>query len=254
MDNQYYIKIDAKGMHPDSMDAADLGELISSFSKLFKHIDPELGDDVRSSLVSIEDNCIKLGFAFNPAAKTALATFLLFVNSETAPAIPYECNDSLRTINQITSSYEAEVEMEALSPNQPPVHFGKDKPLRLVKKTAVTLKYETSIYGKIVQVGGAKPNMHIALLNGGRPVICDTSEELAIEAAKQLYKVVCVTGEAKEENDVIVRVKASSISRFSGQGKNPLSAFKNLSFDESFVGESVSEHLANFREDESSNG
>jgi hypothetical protein len=253
MDNQYYIKIDAKGMHPESMDAADLGELISSFSKLFKHIDPELADDVRSSLVSIEDNCIKLGFALNPAAKTALAAFLLFANSETAPAIPYECNDSLRTINRITSSYEAEVEMDALSPNQSPVQFSKDKPLRLVKKTAATLKYETSIYGKIVQVGGGNPNIHILPLNGGRQVICDTSEELAIQAAKLLYQTVRVTGEAKEENGA-VRMKAADITRFKGGSGNPFKRFEDLSLEDSLVAESVSEYLATLKEDDSTDG
>jgi hypothetical protein len=253
MSETYYIKIDSKNMHPETMDGVDLGTLVASFSNLFKHIDPAVADEVRSSLVSIEDNCIKLGFSLTPAARKAVGTFLIFAASENAPAIPYECNEHLRSINRITESYDAEVEMSSVVPNQPSVRFNKERPLPLVEKQTVVLKYDTSIYGKIMQVGGAHPNMHVAPLSGGAQVVCETSEDLAIQAAKLLYQMVRVTGEAREENGNL-RMKAADITRFKGGSGNPFKGFEDLSLEDSLVAESVSEYLATLKEDDSSDG
>lgn len=235
------------------MDGADLGALVVSFSNLFKHIDPSMADEVRSSLVSIEDNCIKLGFSLTPAARSAVGALLVFAASEDAPAIPYECNEYLRNINRIAESYDAEVEMSSVIPNQPSVRFNKKRPLPLIEKKTVVLKYDSSIYGKIMQVGGARPNMHVAPLSGGAQVVCETSEELAIQAEKLLYQTVRVTGEAREE-DGNLRMKAADITRFKGGSGNPFKGFEDLLLEDSLVAESVSEYLATLKEDDSSDG
>ena len=149
--------------------------------------------------------------------------------------IPPTCDEPIRAINKVVARYDASVEFDgSIGSAEVPVKISKEKPIPIREKAVLT--YSTTIYGKVIQVGGAKPNVHIKPLSGESQVICDLSEDQAKKSAALLYDTVCVSGVAKEEDGAITRMQVVDILPFrGGEGTNPLKNFSDLLEGETLV-------------------
>lgn len=78
--------------------------------------------------------------------------------------------------------------------NYPAFTIPSERRFSEMLKETPNIRFQHTIYGKVIDVGGDKPNIHIRPLGGGTEIICDCSEELAPEVAHLLYSVVGIVG------------------------------------------------------------
>lgn len=89
---------------------------------------------------------------------------------------------------------------------------------------------ETTLFGKIINVGGRKPKAKIELFDGSL-ISCDAPENIVIELGKNLYKEVALKGNAKWDSSTL-KVESFSITEIEtifDKEKDPIKELKEFS-------------------------
>lgn len=237
----YSIKLDRPGgIHPADIPASRLAELLAVLSKQFA------GKEEDFCLASMEDNCVRLDFKyFSDTVKAAIISFSAILAGQSVD-INSPAFQNLSDFDRVRSKLpNVSITFPAIE-NYPECTVPFEKKLSEMAPKAPNLRYQHVVYGKVIDAGGDKPNIHIRPLGGGAEIICDCSEDIATAVAKRLYSIVGIVGEVIRREPSI-RMKAISILPYQKPSKNPFSILKEKGFDRYFENESVEDFMNKVR-------
>lgn len=242
----YKIRLEREGgIHPGDIPAWKLAALITALSSVLAG----KSDDLR--LAGIEDNCVRLDFSCMSASAIASAGKALAVMAAlavgTSTMVPPEMEESIAELDRVRERHFSDVALHL-----PKCDKGQETVISPGTRLAANIErpaeisYATTLYGKLMDAGGEKPNLHIRPVGSDSEVICDCSEEIAAEAAKLLYTVIGVEGTVEHGGfDCIKRMRVSSILPYRQKPGNPLEELRKLGYDKHFrkLGMTVPEYM-----------
>ena len=188
--NQIAIKFIGRGMVPGTIRSRELADIIDSFEEMLacvvadRHSNVEK-DDVLVGLATIADGSIRLGFN-TPMASVVVAAYLSVasaINQSDFTPLP---NNSLIALNKIiTFTRRHDCVAELLSPGTDE-HIASITPETDTKVSGL-VQGQTTIYGRILRVGGKTPRVMIETISGDN-LSCVVSLEIARELGERLYE------------------------------------------------------------------
>ena len=237
----YSIKLERPGgIHPEDIPVGRLAELLAVLSKQFA------GKEEDFCLASMEDNCVRLDFRY--ASTTVKAAIIAFSALLAGQSIDINSStfQNLSDFDRVRSKFpNVSITFPAID-NYPECTVPFERKFSEMVKKAPNLHFQHTVYGKVIDAGGDKPNIHIRPLGGGAEIICDCSEDLATTVAKQLYSIVGIVGEVTR-SEPSIRMKAISLLPYRKPSKNPFSILKEKGFGTFFENESVEEFIHKVR-------
>jgi len=172
-----------------------LGQILIDFEDSLKAIikdtNPTMKDEeIILSVVGIVDD--SLGIKYHPNIPEIAMAFTIISTSflsENFDALPSRSLDSLREVQSKIRKYNCVGQFKI---NGEP--RGEITPTTEIKISEnQRIKGDTTIYGKIVRVGGVSPRIRLELIEGYGLSI-NVSEEVAREIARNLYDVISLNG------------------------------------------------------------
>lgn len=162
---------------------------------------PDLNkDEIVVGLSNVSPGSLRLRFGSPPPQATpVLAGFMLIAAAVQAGRFGELPNSSLRALGQVasfTKRHDCQAEFYA---------SGSASPVAVVTPTVDVpppqlVPGETTLYGKVIRVGGRRPRIMVETLSG-EVVYCDTTEDLAKELAQRLYQFTRLEGLALWDPD-----------------------------------------------------
>ena len=238
---KYSIWLDREGgIHPGDIPAGKLAELLAVLSRQFA----DKADDF--CLAGMADNCVRLDFQFHTGpVKAAIIGFLAFLGGE-AVASDATMQRNLAEFDRVRAKLPGVFITFPAVDKYPAVTIPAEKKLTEMVKVKPNIRFQHTIYGKVIDAGGDKPNIHIRPLGGGEVIICDCSEELAAEVAHQLYSIVGIVGEVTKSGESF-RMKAAALLPYRKPARNPFAILKESGVGKYFEGESVEDFMREVR-------
>ena len=211
------FRLHGEGINPETLRSRDLGDLLIKFEDsirtLIREQNEDIGDDeIFLSVVDIESDSV--GIKYKPNLKEVVAAFVLIAssfNSNNFDILPTKTIIDLKEIQSRTRKYNCSAEFkvngEVLGELRPDTEISISENLKV--------RGETSIYGKLVRVGGVEPKARLELLDGYAFSV-DISESLAQEIAKDLYKTINLNGNAvwNTKDSQIIQFRAESRGQY----------------------------------------
>ena len=242
----YNIRLDRDGgIHPGDIPACQLAALISALASVLA----EKSDGLR--LGGMADNCIRLDFVSSSPEVSAVVSNSLSILAAlvigTATVVPPGMADGIAELDKVRERFFPDVSLHL--PECGEVHGTVISPgtrlsAQIMRPTEI--QYATTVYGKLMDVGGESPNLHLRQVGTNEEIICDCTEEIASEAAKLLYTVIGVEGTVVRGGlDCIKKMRVSSILPYRQKSGNPLAELRKLGYDKHFhkMGMSVPEYM-----------
>lgn len=161
------------------------------------------------SVLEIENNCVKIKLL-------CLATAVLFTGTAAAHTIKNVpmYNTAVRKINDCMKAHGATLEYHDGTKR---LTFGETKTLPVIVEKNVDIRTTMTIYGELLDVGGANPNAHICSAAFEDDVKIDVNRDMAKQLASRLYEQVGVRADVVIRNGKIVSGKALSIVNYEPQ-------------------------------------
>ncbi len=237
----YSIKLErAEGIHPEDIPAWQLAELIAVLAKQFADKTNDF------CLTSMEDNCVRLNFRIiSSAVKATVAGFAAFLAGQVVdPDSPFL--QHLSEFDKVRSKFEGVFFTFPSVSGFAAVTIPPEKKLAEMVKKKPNIHFSHTVYGKVMDVGGEKPNIHIRPLGGETDIICDCSEELAMEVSPLLYSVVGIAGEVIK-SDPPMRMRGIRLLPYRKPTRNPFEILKEAGMGKYFEGESVEDFMRRVR-------
>jgi hypothetical protein len=234
---QLLIKLSGEGVSPERVRASDLADFLVQFEKAIvetalanAEITPERIEDLIVSLVAIESGSEALTFALTGEVFPGASLISRAIAEHDFSDLPVKAHQALHEIsNQAArkdwtvvfvpdSTYEIrEAVISEADPVPPP--------------KIITALGDTTIYGRLIRVGGVRPRAMI-LLPDDSYLYIDLSESMAVELAskERLYRDVGIEGAAKWRVDTweILEFKARRITAYQPQKTNLVETFEAL--------------------------
>lgn len=199
-ESHYEIKFSGSDMSPDQVPAAELGGLISSLESLITaqalRDNPFLDKvDLSISVVSITKGSLALGFFLHqPVVQSPIIKSIASdIQKNDFSNYPSKETDYVKNIIHFTRKYRCKAQISE----------GEEQKIVLAEITDATqitpaslIAGKTTVYGKIFQVGGLVPNIHIETPSGEH-LICKVTLSQAKSLANKLYSWVGLSGKAR---------------------------------------------------------
>lgn len=233
------LKFDGNEISPSKVKPSEIAQLISDFEKALvaciKEDNVEL--DVSEVLFTFESIGHKsLGLDFKPklfqtlkvedAIKKSFRKLSERVKTNDFVGFNNDGINGLKGIAKFTKKYGCIgsfiLNNETLSIITPETEI-KQKPVPY-------LKGDTNVYGKLIDIGGEKPNIHLKV-NEDYVIIFDATEKEAKDLAARLYDFIGVRGSAKWEIETskIVEFKLLNILEYNPTSiKGAFNSLKNI--------------------------
>ena len=240
---RYSIKLDrVGGLHPGDIPAGKLAELLAVLSKQFA------GNENDFCLTALVDNCCRLDFKVrSPRVKMAIVAFSALLAGQQPEASDFLELHNLREFDRVRIKYFADISMTFPEVEGfPSVTLSSDRKLSDMVSKKPNIRFQHTVYGKVIDAGGERPNIHIRPLGGGPDVICDCSEELAAEVGCLLYSVVGIVGEVTRSTAPI-RMKAQALLPYRKPSRNPFTLLKEAGAGKYFENVSVADFMREIR-------
>jgi hypothetical protein len=196
----FELKFAGNGIGPHVVKPHEICELVIGFEKALlltiKDQHPEIDtEQVLFSFDSIDKESLDLRFLPQLGKQIVVSSYLLLATSVGNGDYTLLSNDAithLRTISRFAKKYECtgifrhnETTISTITPATE-IAYNKSR----------IIKEETTIFGKLVDIGGEKPNVHIKI-NEEYNLIFDTSEANVKKLATRIYEKVVLTGTVK---------------------------------------------------------
>lgn len=238
---RYSIKLDREGgMHPEDIPAGKLAELLSVLSRQFADKTEDF------CLAAIADNCIRLDFQIrSEPVKAAVAAFSALIAGISVASDPATLRN-LAEFDRVRAKLSGVSMTFPAVDGCPSVTLHPERKLSEMVKEKPNVRFQHTIYGKVIDAGGDKPNIHIRPLGGGEVIICDCSEELASEVAHHLYSIVGIQGEVTKNEDSF-RMKATALLPYRKPKRNPFAILKESGVGKYFENENVDDFMREVR-------
>lgn len=201
------LKFDGNDINPSTVRPHEIAELINNFEKALlstiKENHPEIDtNEVLFSFQKIDDKSLDLFFVPRLAVDIVIASYLLISNSvanEDYSKLNNETISYLRSFTKFSKDHEC---IGYFNKNGKTLSsFSSNTEINYNKKQLV--QGEITIFGKVIDSGGEKPNVHLRINDEDKPLIFDTTEENARKLAAKLYQKVALKGVAKWEPDTL---------------------------------------------------
>lgn len=237
----YSIRLDREGgIHPGDIPAGKLAELLAVLSRQFA----DKSEDF--CLAAMADNCVRLDFKIRSApVKAAVVAFSAFLAGE-AVASDSPILRNLAELDRVRARFAGVSMTFPAVDGCPSVTLPPERKLSEMVKEKPNIRFQHTIYGKVIDAGGDRPNIHIRPLGGGEVIICDCSEELASEVAHQLYSIVGIVGEVTRSAEPI-RMKATALLPYRKPERNPFALLKESGAGKYFEDQSVEDFMREVR-------
>jgi hypothetical protein len=233
------IKISGDEVSPETVRASDLAEFLINFEKAVlttamasKDFIPESSDaQLIFSLVSIESGSESLIFALTSEFTYGVSLISRAHLSQDYSTIPFEAHQSLHEISKQANSRSWAVEfVEDKKLSIPLSVISADTPFPAPK--TVTVQGDTTVYGRLIRVGGVKPKAMLELPDK-KYLFIDLSERMAVVLAskERLYKDVGIEGIATWRVDTweLIRFKAKRVTQYQPHKNDIVKSFEALS-------------------------
>jgi len=182
------VRIDGQGITPATMRASDLADFITNLEVAITEaaiekgdLDPELpSDEAEVSLVSIGEGSNRLGVALAPSVVPSTNRVLRSVASRETSSINQKCFNSLKKIH--SQSVDRAWRITFQSQGDPALDFGEvviSEAIPFPEKKVRTTKGGTTIYGKLMRFGNARPTASVVL---------DDKSRVSVEMSRQMVK------------------------------------------------------------------
>ena len=194
------VSFSGEGVKPDSVKASDIADILKAVEDMVEaqvfRDHPEIDkEQVILGFVSIKGNSVDLKFV-SPIQEIVFPIFRGIgqaVMTNDYRDLPPSSIDALDTI--ATFSRKKRCTAELVTTNGHREVLATITPKTVLEKRA-RLSGETTVYGRVVRVGGKDPRAMVELLNG-QIVYCDTNEAIARELGSRLYTNVGLFGVAR---------------------------------------------------------
>lgn len=207
----FELKFIGGDISPDKISSHELAELIISFEEsmvgLIKRENKDFNEEnLIISLVDVEEGSLKL--KFKPKIfEIALPAFIAVsssIKSNNFTNLPYKSVKALSNISTFCKTKKCSVELRKdTHSNKPTATIYAEHEITVPQDLFIV--GETTIYGRVVRVGGIEPKVSISL-SKGETLFCSITEALAKQIGKGLYEEVGIKGTAtwlKEDYSII---------------------------------------------------
>lgn len=219
---------------PESFSANELGQLLINLEEGIKSIVeskfPESDkEDVKISLVSVENKSESLSFSANGQESTADA-FLYWgksIKKESYTDLPDKAYKSFVYVHKLVEKKKCRSEL--IYKNEQIYDFSYES--ALVKPESVLVKSDLSIYGDLIKIGGENSKAWFKLIDGQNIDFIITREQ-AEELSPKIYKTIGLKGNAKwnAKTRNIVTFKLYDVIPYkAGNLRKGLEKIKNIS-------------------------
>lgn len=200
-DNIFTLRFwgDNNEINPESFSAKELGSIIIAFEESIRAIIdnsfPSVNqDDVRISLVSIENKSESLAFALDDLPETiqALRVFSKSVQNKTYTSLPDRAYSGLRVIHNTVNNKSCNAELKYKSEKL----FTLFPNTELIKPESVNIESDGIIYGELLKIGGDKPRAWLRL-DDGTTFSFGLSKEQVENLSPNMYKPLALKGKRK---------------------------------------------------------
>ncbi|AXP80919.1 hypothetical protein CJ739_1834 [Mariniflexile rhizosphaerae] len=122
--------------------------------------------------------------------------------------LPYETIENLMVFQSFVNKYKCKAILNGIEGVET-AEITVDSDIKITD--SLYFKGETTIYGKIIRIGGSKPRVRIQIDNGNY-ISVETSSKNAKELSPNLYNRIGIKGigKWKKENNELVEIKAKS--------------------------------------------
>lgn len=196
------LKFDGNNVSPSTVKPSEIAKLIIDFEKaLLSTISashPEINTDaLLFSFVEVDDKSLDLKFIplIGAAKDVVIAAYLsiaVSIKDNNFKKLSVNTIIALKDITKFSKKYKCSGYLNHNYVNV--ATFTHDTEINLEKASVIT--GETTIYGKVIDVGGENPNVHFKI-NNDYTVIIDVKEEIAKQLAPKLFEEVGLKGTAK---------------------------------------------------------
>lgn len=194
------LKFDGNNINPSTVKPSEIAKLLESFEKALLGViavnNPEIKTDaLLFSFQEIDNKSLDLKFIPRAAHAIVISSYLLIANSvknSNFISLPANTINALKEITKFSKRHKCYGYFNHNKINI--ATFTPETEINLEKGNFI--KGETTVYGRLIDVGGENPNVHFKI-NDDYTVIFDVTEELAKMLAPKLYYEVGLKGTAK---------------------------------------------------------
>ena len=216
--------IDNKNVRPETVKAGDVADVLKAVENMVENqvfqSHPEVKkDQAIVGFTSIRASSLDLQFysPYNTIAKSSFQELGRAIENSSYINLPGPSFKAGLVVSAFSRKYKCDAEF--VHQNRERTVLAKITPTTRIEPPAV-LKGETTVYAKVVRVGGKEPKVEIETVDG-LTLFCDAPLSIVTKLGSKLYQVVGLTGTARWDyqlNDI----EAFSISDISDYEKVPL--------------------------------
>jgi hypothetical protein len=213
--NSFTLKITNEAISLESLRLKDLSDLLILTYRIIEETDSNQSSELSSiSLVSLQPGCVQLEFRpHNPdTVFPIIAQISESLNSKDFTKIPQKQIEIIQDFQRMSKRLDSSLEFGLLNGNHKVLScIAPDEEYIFPR----IISGATTIFGKVLNVGGSDPKVRIILPNNSK-ISCDTSEEIAKKLGSHLYEWVGLDGEAKWNTSdySLVSFKINSLNEY----------------------------------------
>ncbi|WP_139173811.1 hypothetical protein [Hydrobacter penzbergensis] len=224
------LKFHGNNISPESVKPSEVANIIAAFERLLlqqaKADEPGIDvDEVLFCFEKIENNSLDLLFKPVKVKEIIVGSYLLLATAVSTGDYTNVSKGAIQPLKEIVKFTKKHNCLGQFNHNYKTIsNFTKDLEINYAIPNSIS--GETTIYGKIIRIGGEEPRLHFRI-NEDEKLIFDINEKLAKELAHQLYEYIGLVGVATWDatNFNIENFEILKIVRLDNQ---PL----NIAFDE----------------------
>lgn len=225
------LNFSGNDINPNAVKPSEIASQIVNFEEallyVIKENNPEIDtNQILFSFTNIGNNSLDIFFKPILAVSIVLASYGQIsesINNDDYTSLPVESVQSLNKILKFTRKYDCIASFKL----NDEVKSSISKETIINKTTSAVYKGNTILYGKLTDIGGERPNLHLKI-NEEDKIIIDISEEVARDLAPKLYQYIGLQGLAVWDANTfkVKEFKFSSIVPY--KGGNTLNAINEI--------------------------
>jgi hypothetical protein len=191
---------DNKDVRPETVKAGDIADILTAIEamvefKVSKTIQQVKKDQVIIGFTNIRASSVDLQFysPYKSAAKDSFEELGQAINTNNFSKLSIPSFKAGAIVSAFARKYKCDAEF--IHQNSKRIVLAKITPNTKVERPS-TLKGETTVYAKVVRVGGKEPKVEIETVDGFT-LFCEAPIEIVTRLGGKLYQVVGLIGIAK---------------------------------------------------------
>lgn len=192
------IRLAGTDIIPGLVRSKELADIIESVEEMIASLiaknNPDIKkDEVIIGLTNIKDGSVRLRFSssLQSLTLTAFLTIGQAITSNSFELLPSSTIKSLQKISSFSKKHNCTIGLHSLNNQDIEAYIKPDMNIQMKEPVSG----ETTIYGKILRVGGKKPKASVETIEGDT-IYCDLDINLAKKLGQDLYNLTALSGDA----------------------------------------------------------